>query len=534
MPRLTSPLGPKLRRLLAVAAVPVLIAAAGEAAAGDALTSREAAGRRIYHEGVGTVPLQATIAGGSVTVPASDAACVRCHGDRAGGRVEGGVRVPEIRWSQLRAAYAGPRPSGREHEPYREATFATALRDGVDPASQPLHPLMPRFRIADADIANLVAYLKRIDDEPTPGVLDDRLRVAMPIPSRGPLAHPARHALRLAQAMAREINLRGGLFGRRLDIEPLAYDPARPQDAAATLADGLAQGRIFCTIASIGLEPGDPIWRAALSTAAPLLAPATPVTVLPEGQAGAYTVLPSFASQARAMSDFVAERLAPRAARIALVMSARDDAALREQVARQIERRGGSLVAALAVADGAIDERAWRSLAASGADAIVMMAGGGAASELARRLASSDWKPLTIASAERIASALPAWIESPAVASRFFVATLFDAPVDDDPLLAHFARLIDEDPDAQRHLALLWSTFGAVELLTDTLRRSGRRLDRDRFIASLHEVQGLKIGLLPSLSFTATRASGAAGARIVAPDTDRRAWSVVRDWKEPL
>jgi cytochrome c oxidase subunit II len=95
-------------------------------------------------------------------------ACVSCHGvDGQGGRrgrsVTGmgmgmgmGQRpspapmdAKDIRWSTL-------------SEEFSEVQFAVLLRDGREPDGKALSQDMPHWRMADADVADLVAYLKTL------------------------------------------------------------------------------------------------------------------------------------------------------------------------------------------------------------------------------------------------------------------------------------------------------------------------------------------------------------------------------------
>jgi mono/diheme cytochrome c family protein len=107
---------------------------------------------------------------------AGSLACVSCHGpDGRGGRVTLMMRTfdaPDITWPVLTAAHgAGAEHEAdaeMEHPPYTEATLGRAITQGLDPAGKPLDPLMPRWRLSDRDLADLVAYLMTLGVEATP------------------------------------------------------------------------------------------------------------------------------------------------------------------------------------------------------------------------------------------------------------------------------------------------------------------------------------------------------------------------------
>ncbi|MGH8275784.1 MAG: c-type cytochrome, partial [Steroidobacteraceae bacterium] len=129
----------------------------------------------------------------------ADAACVNCHRRSGLGQLEGLAPVPAITaWylyrprSEVRPRHedagelpaAAPEPGAqpelllRPRSAYTDATLARAIRDGVGADGQPLSFLMPRFRIDDADMASLIAYLKQLSQRPSPGAGETTLELA--------------------------------------------------------------------------------------------------------------------------------------------------------------------------------------------------------------------------------------------------------------------------------------------------------------------------------------------------------------------
>lgn len=92
--------------------------------------------------------------------------CAGCHGrDGRGGTVRammGGFETPDIRWSALTSAQ-GAHENGRAHVAYNEASFARAVRDGIDPEDDRLKAPMPQWRLTDGEVAALIAYLKSLN-----------------------------------------------------------------------------------------------------------------------------------------------------------------------------------------------------------------------------------------------------------------------------------------------------------------------------------------------------------------------------------
>src|SRR5260370_34721180 len=71
---------------------------------------------------------------------------------------------------------------------YTGQSLARAIRAGIDPDGRPLDYLMPRFPLADAAMAMLIAYLKQLSTHPDPGASGDTLQFATIVtPDAGPV-----------------------------------------------------------------------------------------------------------------------------------------------------------------------------------------------------------------------------------------------------------------------------------------------------------------------------------------------------------
>jgi len=92
--------------------------------------------------------------------------CANCHG--AGGRGDGapamkGTEIPgDIRYSHLTEE---EHEEGEEHPPYTDELIKRAITLGLNPAGEPLDLTMPRWRMSDQDLDDLVQYLKTLNGE---------------------------------------------------------------------------------------------------------------------------------------------------------------------------------------------------------------------------------------------------------------------------------------------------------------------------------------------------------------------------------
>jgi hypothetical protein len=74
--------------------------------------------------------------------------------------------VPDITWDRLiqeehHEEVPGEEEHG-EHPPYSEEILRRAITRGVDPAGEPLDDEMPRWRMSEPDLDDLVEFIKTL------------------------------------------------------------------------------------------------------------------------------------------------------------------------------------------------------------------------------------------------------------------------------------------------------------------------------------------------------------------------------------
>ncbi|HEX6095412.1 MAG TPA: ABC transporter substrate-binding protein [Thermoanaerobaculia bacterium] len=148
-------------------------------------------GRHIYLHGAGTA-----IVNGSAELPAASLPCGSCHGPDGRGVSEGTIVPADVRWKALSRRY------------YDDATLRRAVTAGLDRMENRLSPVMPRYRMDDADLADLIAYLRRLGEAPDPGLSASEIAVATGAPAHAPLI----------RAYFDDINRAGGIYGRTLRL----------------------------------------------------------------------------------------------------------------------------------------------------------------------------------------------------------------------------------------------------------------------------------------------------------------------------
>lgn len=429
------------------------------------------------------------VLGGNVEIPAATVPCSSCHGHDGRGRPEGGAVPSDLRWSSLTKPYGVTLPSGRHYPPYNPRSLALAITAGLDPAGNTLTTTMPRYQLPRQAMADLIAYLRIIEDERDPGIADDALRIGTIVPrDRSAIAHAVTDTLR---ALFDEVGDGGGIYGRRLELVTLPAARTREALAAAlddadvvalvapfTGADAsdvldIAESHRVPTIGPLTLEPGHEI------------VPRHHTFYLYGGIVDHAEVLVAFA-RARSGST-------PRLA----ILS--DDADLTGTMKARLETRdsGNVIFASL-----------------SGTDpADVALCLDSASLEHAVSAATAGWRGMVLAPAAAVDLGRLGQLD--ALEGRLFVA--FPHPIgpaarDGLTRLATWstARGIDAD-----HRAVRGAALAAGRLLIDAIERSGRDLSRAELIRALEAVRDFETGVLPPLTYDANRRVGLRGAAIL-------------------
>lgn len=141
------------------------------------LSPQEKHGQQIYLKGEsfdGASDIRAFLGSDKLEVLATSFACSDCHGLGGEGTREGGLQPPPINWKTLNTSHTSLL-TRRERPPYMEATLARAIKLGLDPKGASLHPGMPQYDLKPEQMADLIAYLKKLGKDSNSGpVLDDK------------------------------------------------------------------------------------------------------------------------------------------------------------------------------------------------------------------------------------------------------------------------------------------------------------------------------------------------------------------------
>jgi hypothetical protein len=290
--------------LLSVLMVGMLLTVVQAQTERQPLTDAEKRGKALYLRGESSSGQEIVALMGDVDVPATTLTCAGCHGARGEGKTEGGVTAGNLRWSNLEKPYGHTHDNGRKHTPFSDISFIRALTSGVDPAGNKLAVAMPVYRMSQQDMSDLLAYIKRIETDLDPGVADDKLVIGTLLPEKSAMTGLATAMEDVLQAFFNEVNARGGIYNRKIELRVLNGNPSATTANMKQLVD---DNRVFAIVS--GLTAGAESQVATLSRdrEVPFIGPSA---LLPERTQPVnryvFYLLAGLKEQARSLANYAA------------------------------------------------------------------------------------------------------------------------------------------------------------------------------------------------------------------------------------
>jgi ABC-type branched-subunit amino acid transport system substrate-binding protein len=518
--------------LLAFMVAPGLFYGAGGAATQtrNGLSPEEKRGKQIYFKGEGGAQGEIVAALGTdeLELPATTFACANCHGVRGEGTEEGGLQPPPVTWEKLTQAHTSPL-TRQERGPYTESALARAISAGVDAAGHKLHPGMPLYRMTTAQMADLVAYLKVIGKErdADPGVSDLAIKIGAALPMTGTLSSVGEDVKATLNASFEQINSQGGIYNRRFElvVEDSGGDTRQTLEATRRLIE---QDGVFALVGSF--EPGDSseINQFIKQSEVPLIGPVTlsPRLSVPPNPYVFY-LLPTFHDQARALVDFLHDKARGKSTRLAVIYAESDfDRDALAGLQSQAKMYGMEIVAEHSYASSRFDAaRAVELLARKKPDYLFFFGGADDINACAREMERVKLQAPLLSSVVMIgrgAFSLP-----PTLAGQTFLS--YPAALPNQQDFADFVAAMRGAKVQLRSPAFQSVAYAATKILFEAAKLSSRQLDRESLIRSLEQVQDLRTGVIPPVTFGPNRRVGSTGSYVVGIDLDNKQYIPLSD-----
>ncbi len=493
------------------------------------LTLQEKRGKAFYLRGESASGQEITAMMGEVDVPASTLTCAGCHGNRGEGRTEGGVTAGNMSWSFLTKPYGHTDEGGRKHPPFTEASFVRLMTAGFDPAGNKLAVAMPTYRMPQEDMANLIAYLKRIETDTDPGVTDTSIVLGTVLPEKAALSGLAQSMGDVLQAYFAEINSRGGIYNRKIELR-LMYG-----DSKATVPNMkhlIEDDQVFAIVS--GLTAGAEDGAAALTQEkeVPFVGPSTllPQRDLPLNRYIFY-LLSGLKEQGRALATFAAKKADASKSRVAIVSP---DLEFNRSIAATIEAqvkkfRWSSVTSIYYASDRFSATEFVNESHQKGFDTIFFLGSGIEAAAVLREAETVGWTPSLYMLGSLVGRNIS---ETVTVKMKDKVFLAFPTvPADVSAAgAAEYSALLQRNKIDSTHAAAQASAIAAARILVHALELCGKDLSRERLITTLEGLYEYDTGLMPRITFGPNRRIGVLGAYVVTIDPEKKLFPASSEW----
>jgi ABC-type branched-subunit amino acid transport system substrate-binding protein len=491
------------------------------------LTESERRGKSIYLRGESSSGRKITAMVGDLDVPSSTMTCGGCHGLRGEGKTEGGVTAGNLTWTNMIKPYGHTHPSGRKHTTYDDVLFTRSLVQGKDPSGNDLAVAMPRYEMAPEDIADLIAYLKRIETDRDPGLTENTITVGTILPKNGALAETGTAMKDVLTAYFANVNENGGIYNRRIELQTIDAG-ADPATTAANARKSIENGNVFALVSGVSAGADKELAAVTRETEIPFLGAATLLTQTNAREnRNLFYLLPGAGQQARALVNFAANKSELKKSRFAIVHAenelAQVAAAAIDDQARQL---GWTSVTKKAFVRDRFDAAAIAAaLKAEGVGAVFFV-GAGREAEFITAAAAVEWTPhvflLGALTTRELVDTLPV-----AFKDRVFLA-FPTVPTDVGPTgLAELRALEQKYKFAPGHTASKLNAFAAAKIFTEALKRAGRDLSREKLVTALEGLYEYDTGVTPSITFGPNRRVGSMGSYVVSIDLAKREFVLI-------
>ena len=495
------------------------------------LSPQERRGKAIYLRGESPSGKEIKAMVGDLDLPASTVTCAGCHGQRGEGKTEGGVTAGNLTWSNLVKTYGHTHPNGRKHGPFDEKLFTRSLVQGLDPAGNEMAVAMPHFEMAPEDVADLIAYLKRIDTDHDPGLTEISVKVATLLPQQGPLAETGSAMKDVLKAYFASVNDKGGIYNRRIELETIETGT----DAVATAANArklVESGQVFAMVSGLTAGADKEVVALTQQAEVPFIGP---LTLLPQtgvqDNHNVFYILSGASEQARTLMKFASGKPELKKSRLAIVHSENELAlAAAAAIEDQARKLGWDSIIKRSFTRKSFDAAGIaRDLKGESAEAVFFFGAGGEEAAFISAAAAVNWTPnvfLLGALAGRDAVAnIPLSFKD-----RVFLS-FPTVPGDLTPAgLAELYSLQKKYSFAPRHTASQLMAFAAAKIFIEALQRAGRDLSREKLIAALEGLYEYDTGVTPRITFGPNRRVGAMGGYVISFDPAKKEFVVAGGW----
>ncbi|HEV8430192.1 MAG TPA: ABC transporter substrate-binding protein [Pyrinomonadaceae bacterium] len=493
------------------------------------LTADEKRGKALYLRGESSSGQEITAVLNDLDVPASTLTCAGCHGARGEGRTEGGVTAGNLVWSNLNKSYGHTHDIGRKHNAFTEASFVRALTGGVDPAGNKLAVAMPAYRMPQQDMADLIAYLKRIDTDLDPGISDDKIVIGTLLPEKNALTGLAQSMEDVLRAYFAEVNARGGIFNRKVELHVLNGS------AGATVANMrqlIDDSQVFAIVSGLTAGAESEVATLSREREVPFIGPST---LLPDRASPLnryiFYLLPGLKEQAQSLVNFAAKKSDLQKAQVAIISPDSEfSKGIAASIGEQEKKLGWSSTRNVYYPHDAFKAKECvTELKAKGIDTIFMLGSANEADAFFKEAGAEGWSPTVYLLGTLVGKSAPELVPAEMKDRVFFAFPTVPGDVSEAGA-AEYSGLLQRNKLSSAHAAAQASAIAAAKILVYSLERCGKDLTREQLVTTLEGLYEFDTGLMPKITFGPNRRIGALGAYVVTIDPEKKLFPASVEW----
>ena len=492
----------------------------GQVAAPDEVKLRETRGKQIYIQGVSPAgkEILAYLGESSLEVPGSAMPCANCHGLNGEGKPEGGVDPSNLTWESLTKPYGLTHPNGRRHPAYTERGLELAITRGTDPAGNKLLNVMPRYQMTSEDMADLIAYLKRLGKDRDPGVYENRIVIGTAVPAQGALAEMGQAVKAVITAFFDDLNSQGGIYNRRFELKFIETGET-PAATRANLERLLTDEQVFAMTGAFIAGAEKELLELLARKEVPLIGPLTlyPQTRFPLNRQVFY-LLSGTDGQFRALVDFAAKKPELKNPGVALVYPRSEITAnVLEAIKDQSKKQGWSAPQSYDYVAGQFDAAgAVSKLNPANRTVVFFLGGADEVMSLMIEAEKVNWFPSIFLPSANAGARI---VEAPAGFEGKLFLSFPTSPTDQTAEgVKEFLALSGKYQLSTKHLAAQISAYSAAKILAEALKKAGKDVSREKLIQVLEGFYEYRTGLTPAISYGLNRRIGAMGAYVITVD----------------
>jgi len=493
------------------------------------LSPEEKRGKALYLRGESSSGQEITAMMGEIEVPATTLTCAGCHGARGEGKTEGGVTAGNMTWSHLTKPYGHTHEGGRKHPAFSETSFVRLVTAGIDPAGNKLSVAMPTYRMPMQDMSDLLAYLKRLETDFDPGVSETSIVIGTLLPDKTALTGLAQAMEDVLQAYFAEVNSRGGIYNRKIELRLMHGDTTSTLTNMKHLID---DEQVFAIVS--GLTAGAEESVAALSEEkeVPFIGPSA--LLLQRGlplNRYVFYLLPGLKEQARTLVNFAARKTDPKKSRVAIICPDADfSRGIANSIEDQAKKLGWTTITGVYYEHDRFNAAQYvTELKQQGIDTVFHLGSGADTGALFKDAEEAGWSPavylLGTLVGRNITELVPVKMKDKVFLAFPTIPTDISATG-----AAEYSALLQKNKLASTHAAAQASAIAAARILVHGLELSGKDLSRERLVTTLEGLYEFETGLMPRITFGPNRRIGVLGAYIVTIDPEKKLFPASAEW----